>query len=376
MKTICDSEQCFGCCACYNCCPTSAISIKEDNWGNIIPNIDSNKCIDCGLCKKVCPAINNSEFRKPKYAYAAISKDDETYTTATSGGIATTMSKFIINENGVVYGAAFVNNTAELRHIRVDSIEGLEKLKGSKYVQSNIGLSFKQIKKDLDNNKEVLFIGTPCQVDGLIKFLNKDYQNLVTVNLICHGVPANRLLVEHLKYILKTDNCFQNLSFRNNNEYILEVKTKNKKEYKNVFYNDLFFLGFMRKMFFRNSCYNCKYAQPNRVGDITIGDFWGFDNTKPFPVVAKNGLSVILLNTDKGVNFFSRVDKDLIFQKRSIEEAIKVNAQLNHPSTKSHKFNIFRKLYLKYGFEKAAKKTLIIYKYVYKLLFTLQNLKN
>lgn len=369
MKTICDSEQCFGCCACYNCCPTSAISIKEDNWGNIIPKIDSDKCIDCGLCKKVCPAINKSEFRKPKYAYAAISKDDETYTTATSGGIATTMSNFIINENGVVYGAAYVNNTAELRHIRVDSIEGLEKLKGSKYVQSNIGLSFKQIKKDLDNNKEVLFIGTPCQVDGLIKFLNKDYQNLVTVNLICHGVPANRLLNEHIRSIVPTNDKDIEIEFRGKTGFMLTLKSNGKSLYQTPFYKDNYFLGFMRKLFYRNCCYSCKYAQQNRVGDITIGDFWGFDKTKPFPVDTQNGLSVILVNTDKGVNFFSRINKNLIYQERSTEEAVKGNPQLNHPSTKNHNFEKFRKLYLKRGFEKAAKKTLSIYKVAYNILF-------
>lgn len=375
MKTICDLEQCFGCCACYNCCPTNAIKIVEDNWGNIVPNIESNKCIGCGLCKKVCPAINKSDFRRPKYAYAAISNDDEIYKTATSGGIATAMSRAIINDNGVVYGAAFIGNTLELRHIRVDEIEKLEKLKGSKYVQSNIGSSYKQIKKDLDNNRKVLFIGTPCQVDGLLRYLNKGYQNLITVNLICHGVPANRLFIEHIEHILNDDSEFTNVSFRNNNEYILKVQTSNKTEYTNIFYKDLYFLGFMRKVFFRNSCYNCKYAQQNRVGDITIGDFWGFDESDPFPVNTRNGLSVVLVNTEKGEMFFQKIGKDLIYQNRSVDEAVKINAQLNHPSTKSYEFNIFRKRYLKYGFEKAAKKTLIKYKYIYKILFVFQNLR-
>lgn len=368
MDIICDKEQCFGCCACYNSCPVDAISMVEDNWGNIVPSISQQKCIDCGRCKKVCPAINDSDFKKPINTYAAIAKDEHIYTTATSGGIATAMSKYVIENNGVVYGAAFKENTSELNHIRVNSIDDLEKLKGSKYVQSNVGSTYKQVKKDLNGGLFVIFIGTPCQVDGLIKFLGKDYENLITVNLICHGVPANKLLIEHIKSNINTnDDC--EISFRDNSKYVLTLKTNEDILYQNIFYKDLFFTGFMRKTFFRNSCYSCKYAQQIRVGDFTIGDFWGFNQNKPFIVETKNGLSVILVNTEKGNLFFDKISDNLIFQKRELEEAVNGNPQLKYPSKKNRSFEKFRKLYLKYGFEKAANKTLLIYKIAYKIIF-------
>lgn len=371
MKTICDTKLCYGCCACNNICPTNAISMTEDDFGNIIPSINQEKCIDCANCKKVCPAINDSDFNLPKYTYAAISKDDYIYSTSTSGGAATVMSKCVLEKGGVVYGAAFVNGTSELKHIRVDKLDGLDKLKGSKYVQSSIDLSFRRIKEDIKSGTLVLFIGTPCQVDGLLHYIGKEYDNLITVNLICHGVPANRLLTEHIDNIVSGKEKY-NISFRENSQYVLKVESSNKIIYRNIFYKDWFFTGFMRKIYFRNSCYSCKYAQQNRVGDITIGDFWGFDQSKPFPVNANNGMSVILVNTDKGKRFFDDTSNEFIFQKRELAEAVNGNPQLKQPSVKNQNYKRFQKLYNKYGFEKAALKTLSISKLLYKIAFAIR----
>lgn len=373
MKTICDTKLCYGCCACNNVCPTNAISMTEDDFGNIIPSINQEKCIDCAMCKKVCPAINNSDFNLPKYTYAAISKDDYIYSISTSGGAATVMSKCVLEKGGVVYGAAFVNGTSELKHIRVDKLDGLNKLKGSKYVQSNIDLSFRKVKEDIKTKKLVLFIGTPCQIDGLLHYIGKDHDNLITVNLICHGVPSNRLLTEHIDYVLKNKNIENlNISFRAENAFKLSVFSNDKKLYESKFNNDNYFLGFMRKLFYRDCCYSCKYAQQKRVGDITIGDFWGFDQTKPFPVKANNGMSVILVNTDKGKMFFDDTGNEFIFQKRELEEAVSGNPQLNQPSVKNRNYKRFQKLYKKYGFEKAAIKTLSLSKLLYKIVFLIR----
>lgn len=371
MKTICDTKLCYGCCACYNVCPANAISMTEDDYGNIIPSISQKKCVDCGLCKKVCPAINDSDLKKPKDVYAVISKDDYIYSTSASGGAATVMSKYVLEKGGVVYGAAFVNDTSELKHIRVDKLDDLEKLKGSKYVQSNIDLSFRRAKEDIKNEKLVLFIGTPCQVDGLLHYIGKAYDNLITVNLICHGVPSNRLLTEHIDNIALGKEKY-NISFRENNQYVLKVESSNKIIYRNMFYKDRFFTGFMRKIYFRNSCYSCKYAQQNRVGDITIGDFWGFDQSKPFPVNANNGMSVVLINTEKGKAFFNYTSDEFIFQKRELQEAVNGNPQLRKPSVKNRNYKRFQKLYKKYGFEKAATKTLSISKFLYKMVFAIR----
>lgn len=374
MKTICDTEKCYGCCACYNICPANAVSMSEDNWGNIIPLINQEKCIDCGMCQKVCPAINASDFKKPKHTFAAISKNDDIYSTTTSGGVATAMSKFVLENGGIVYGAAFVNNTSELKHVRVDSLDELENLKGSKYVQSKVGLSFRQVKADLIDRRFVIFIGTPCQIDGLINYLEKDYTNLITVNLICHGVPSNKLLTEHIESLVKNNSADDlSVSFRGENSFKLILTVDDEKIYESPFNEDNYFLGFMRKLFYRECCYSCKYAQQNRVGDFTIGDFWGFDKRKPFPAETNDGLSVILVNTDKGKNFFDKVSNELIYQQRNLQEAVDGNPQLKHPSTKNHNFEKFRRLYIKYGFEKAAKKTLSIYKFIYRVIFLLQS---
>lgn len=373
MKQVCDYEQCYGCCSCYNRCPKNAIFMGHDNWGNLVPIIDEEKCIDCGLCIKVCPAIQKTNFSIPESAYAAITKDEKDYESTSSGGIATALSKYVIHNKGIVYGAAFVNSTAEVNHVRVDSLERLEQLKGSKYVQSNISHAFKLVKKDLDADCKVIFIGTPCQVDGLHTYLKKDYKNLITVNFVCHGVPSGKLFCEHIKEIVdERENL--NIQFRLKNRFQLTVQ-KGEKILSIPFYKDYYFLGFMRKLFYRNACFTCKYAQPERVGDLTIGDFWGFEEKKPFPVEHPNGLSLILINSKKGRDFFEKIKESLIFQERTVSEAIKGNPQLNYPSKKNANFMRFRKLYEKTGFEKAAKKVLWPYKIAYSINFLFRSKK-
>lgn len=373
MKQVCDYEQCYGCCACYNQCPKNAIFMGHDNWGNLVPVIDQEKCVDCGLCTKVCPAIQKTNFSMPEIAYAAITKNEKDYVSATSGGIATAFSKYVIGNHGVVYGAAFVKGTAEVKHIRADSLDGLEQLKGSKYVQSNIDDTFRLVKEDVKSGRQVIFIGTPCQVDGLHTYLQKKYKNLITVNFVCHGVPSGRLFCEHIENIIEErDNL--NIRFRSKNKFQLIVK-KEEKTCSNPFYKDYYFLGFMRKLFYRNACYICKYAQQERVGDFTIGDFWGFDEKRPFPMEHPNGLSLILINSIEGKEYFEEVKESLIYQQRSVNEAIKGNPQLNHPSKKNANFMRFRKLYERTGFERAAKKVLWPYKIAYSIYFFVQKLK-
>lgn len=172
MKQICALETCYGCCACFNICPKRAISMGKDVYGNTIPVIEQERCVDCGLCQSVCPSLKPTEFVTPIATYAAVCKDAYDYCTATSGGVATTFSRKIIENGGIVYGAAF-QEEYQLRHIRVSTIEELEKLKGSKYTQSMTGDSFKTAKADLESGKRVLYIGTSCQIDGLSNFLKK-----------------------------------------------------------------------------------------------------------------------------------------------------------------------------------------------------------
>ena len=185
---ICNKDNCTGCFACYNICPKNAIKMVEDNNGFIYPEIDKEKCVNCKLCEKICPSINKVQYYKKQKCYAMYSKDEKVRVKSTSGGIATTFSINVINSGGVVYGAAYDKNCA-VKHIRVTDIDGLKKLQGSKYVHSYINDTYKRVKEDLKNNREVLFIGTPCQVAGLKKFLSRDYDKLILVEIICDGVP-------------------------------------------------------------------------------------------------------------------------------------------------------------------------------------------
>lgn len=372
MRQVCEYEQCFGCGACYNICLKNAISLGYDDWGNLIPRIDQDKCVDCNMCKKVCPAIQKSCFKMPEAAYAAITKNEYDYASTSSGGIATAFSKHILYDKGIVYGASFVNGSAEVKHIRVDSLPDLEALKGSKYVQSNIGHVPKSVKQDLDSGRKVIFIGTPCQIDGLQLFLKKNYENLITVNFVCHGVPSNRLFCEHVQQIFDESQGLK-IRFRLQNKFQLTIE-KGSKSKSVPFYKDNYFLGFMRKLFYRNVCYQCKYAQPKRVGDLTIGDFWGFDSKKTFPAEHSKGLSLVLINTKKGHDFFETVKDELIFQKREVKEAIAGNPQLNYPSKRNVFFYRFRRLYLKYGFEKASKRILWPYKIAYNINYIIQRI--
>lgn len=370
MEYVCKIEECYGCHACYNVCPKHAISMQEDSFGTLIPVIQQGKCVDCGLCRRVCPALNESQFATPRQVYAAIAKDEADYKASTSGGIATTFAKKVIDDGGVVYGATVMDDLT-VRHTRASTMEELECQRGSKYVQSAVSDSYQKVKLDLEKDKPVLFVGTPCQIDGLLLFLGRDYEKLITVNLICHGTPAQRLLKDHVSDIVGREDE-REISFRDGEGYVLTIKNKGSLLYKKVFYKDLYYSGFMRKVFFRSTCYTCKYAQKQRVGDITIGDFWGFDKTKPFITDTPHGLSVVLVNTQAGESFFEECTDRLLLQKRDLDEAVAGNPQLRHPSQKHRNYSKFRTIYKKLGFRKAAMKTLRIDMIGYRLLFLRQ----
>lgn len=372
MEHVCKIEACYGCYACYNICPKHAISMREDAYGTLIPTIQQETCVDCRLCQRVCPALHESQFALPQQVYAAVAKDTEDYKASTSGGIATTFAKKMISDGGIVYGATAMDDLT-VQHTRASTMEELERQRGSKYVQSAVGDSYRRVKQDLENEKPVLFVGTPCQVDGLLHFLGHKYEKLITVNLICHGVPSQRLLGEHIQNILG-DNAKGKYSFRDREGYILTVKKYGQLVYKKKFYQDMYYSGFMRKLFFRPTCYTCKYAQKQRVGDITIGDFWGYDKSKPFVAETPYGLSVVLLNTQAGKRYFEEVADRLLFQRRELDEAVTGNPQLRHPSQKHRNYEKFRRLYRKCGFQKAARKSLWIDMMGYRLLFLKQRL--
>lgn len=316
-----DSYSCCGCGACMNVCPKGAIEMREDSAGFKFPHIDTSKCIECGLCLKVCK-FENPELAYPRAAYICQLKDENTLLLSTSGGAFRAMAEKIIERGGVVFGCAYTENEGGLvpTTIAVDNIEELPKLSGSKYVQSEMGFAYKKAKSFLDKGRIVLFSGTPCHISGLYSYLGKPYDNLYTTDLICHGVPNLKMFQSELLRIEKKyKSAVKSFCFRDKrivggtwSTFICSFKLGNGKSYcrsyENIAYFDLFIKG---GDITRDSCSKCPYARPERVSDITIGDAWGaeiahpdFEKSRGGDFNFKKGLSLALINTERGENFF------------------------------------------------------------------------
>lgn len=353
---ICDNEKCTACYACYNVCVKNCISMVEDSKGRIYPSINESQCIKCNLCKKVCPSINEVEFNEPRAAYVSWAKDYKERESSTSGGLASIFANVIINKKGTVFGVELDNNI-DIKHIRINKKEDVKRLKGSKYVHSKIENTFYSCKNDLDSGKRSLFIGTPCQIAGLKKYLMKEYSNLITVDLVCHGVPPQRYFKEYISNVIN-EPIVDKITFRDKEGYNLKVYKGNKVIYHAKGDQSLYYYSFLKSLFCRENCYSCKYAQRKRVSDITIGDFWGIGEEEPFNKSLEGGHSVVLTNTSKGVEFLEECKDELFIEKRNISEAIRKNYQLQSPSKKHNKYNEFLSLYEKSGFVYAANKTI------------------
>ena len=297
-----DAKDCCSCGACYNKCPVGAITMQENEEGFLVPVIDKNKCTNCGLCVKVCPSLNvqYNNTDKPE-CYAAMA-DDEIRMKSSSGGIFTLLAEDILDKGGYVCGAAFDDNW-DVHHIIVDNKNDLEKLRGSKYVQSDTEDCYKKIKKLLDEDKYVLFSGCPCQVAGLYSFLGKNYEKLYTVDILCHGSPSRGVWKKYLNENFNK-NEIKKINFRDKNKIgwscsHCTISTKNGDD----IVTDDFTKLFHASINLRESCYDCKYSKKPRPADITLGDFWGISEYKK-DLNDDKGLSFVLTNNAKGKFLF------------------------------------------------------------------------
>lgn len=381
MKEICPKDKCTGCAACFNACGKKAITMTEDSCGYVHPQIDNELCVDCGLCTKVCPVNTKITLRYPLDCYAATVKSDEELLSCASGGIATELSRYVIDNGGVVYGCTG-KDIRYVHHIRVDCKEDLQFLKGSKYVQSFIGETYKAVKNDLQTEKLVLFVGTPCQVAGLQGFLRqKDYPNLITADLVCHGVPSQKMLNDNISFYCKENEdisvWFRQKEHRSSRSdapwhisYGWFYKTSHMRTPRAVkYYKDPYMFGFLAPLTLRNSCYTCRYANISRCSDFTFGDFWGLNKNVGF--INGKGVSMVLINTDKAANMWSKLSRRCIHVKRDIVEAQKGNGQLQVSSRMHNNYNMFISTYPKLGLKQAIYSSL--YKDLHKIRFN--NLK-
>lgn len=351
MKLICDYKDCTGCGLCAARCPKQCIEMKPGFLGHLYPEIDQDKCIDCKLCQKGCPSLQDIESSYPKKAFAAWSKDEEDYVTSTSGGAASVLSQYVISKGGVVYGCSVLPNI-QIAHIRVDNLEALHLLKGSKYVQSQIKSIIPQLRKDVKDGLLVLFIGTPCQVAAIKQLYKITPDNLYLVDIICHGTPSNKFLKDYIQKDLKIDAArVTNVKFRLPDAFSLCVFEKDKLLYKsnNLWthrYEDLYYNTFIDGFTYRDSCFSCHYAKPERISDITIGDFWGLGNEVPDKEIPehKNGVSCVLPITEKGMLLVEAISHCLNIYERPVTEAINGNDQLRHPKSKDWRISMYQKL--------------------------------
>jgi coenzyme F420-reducing hydrogenase beta subunit len=329
------SEECSACSACGQICKVKAITMTTATDGFLYPSLNKRLCTECGLCGKVCPA--NNEFKKQEFkqkVFYAWSNNDTIRLDSSSGGLFSEIAHKILEMDGSVWGAAYDENMNTV-HIEIESMEQLDRLKGSKYIQSNLQNTFQKAKSQLKNGRIVYFVGTPCQIDGLNRFLIKDYKNLITSDLICHGVPSNTLFKAQLKDIEELENRrIKNFSFRDKKRFgwgydlrinFLDGTVKYAKP-------ELlpFFYGFWNNKILRPSCYSCHYTTTNRVSDITLGDFWAIKKLHP-KVKTTKGISLLLINSQKGQDILQEISNRITYGESTIDAAIVGQGQLKEP---------------------------------------------
>lgn len=325
--SILNKKNCTGCRMCEQICPVNAIKMIENEEGFIEPTVDEKKCINCGICSKKCPQLNDIEYKRLENleVYAAKNRNIDEQKKSSSGGVFSAIANYVLENEGIVYGCAF-NKEFVAEHIGIQKKNELYKLKGSKYVQSNTMDTFNNVKEYLNKNKIVAYSGTPCQIAGLKNFLGKEYENLITIDLLCHGVPSPKTFKEYIKYLEnKSGKKIQNYEFRNKEKQYWNLGYKIKitfEENEAKFINgdeDIYTNAFSKGIMLREVCYNCKYTNNKRMGDITLGDFWGVDKTYP-KLYDKNGVSVILVNTLKGKEILDKIKKEIIIDEVEYEE--------------------------------------------------------
>lgn len=343
MIRVLDKSQCCGCEACRNICPRQCILMKDDKEGFLYPEVNLADCIDCGLCEKVCPVLHPAKERRPVAVYAAKHCDDNIRLVSSSGGVFTFIAEKVIDEGGVVFGARF-NDQWKVIHDYVETKERLSCLRGSKYVQSRIGDTYKQALHFLQSGRKVLFTGTSCQIAGLKLFLRKEYDNLLTADVICHGVPSPKVWKKFLDEITSTNRLqVTDISFRNKQKgwrnYFLSVKSDEKELSDIPVYSGIYSHLFLADLMLRPSCYSCPAKSGESCSDITLGDFWGIENILP-EFDDDKGCSVALLYNPKSKYFIEGMNiSDVVYnQAKQGNPSLEVSA--NCPVNRNYFFRL------------------------------------
>lgn len=354
MKNISDVNNCFGCGACSLKCPKKAIQMKDDSLGQKQPSVDRQSCVNCGICREVCPTFQgvSADGTDIKSAYISVNINEDMLKKSASGGISATLAYRWILNGGYVCGASGIVPQAlherfHVEHILIHSIEDIEKIQGSKYVQSDITKVFPQIESLLKQGNKVLFFGTSCQVAGMKSYLRKHYDNLVSCDLICHGVIGSRMFDDYLKHIEHQEgNQLIDVSFRTkektapytftftftftdeNNNIYRKMLDKNKSSYYRMF------LGCIG---YRKSCYECRFASVDKPSDITLGDYYEAKDDypelfEPGKLDMQKGISSVIVHNKAGMNLFGECNEEILSYPIDVRKVVSSHAQLQTPS--------------------------------------------
>lgn len=334
--------SCTGCGLCNDLCPKECISFVTDSEFFLYPQVDEQSCINCGQCVQKCPAFNVKLNEKPKTVFSAYASEMSIRNNGSSGGIFSLIATEILSKSGIVYGAAF-DDQLKLQHRRVDNIEDIRPLCKSKYIQSNCTEIYSKVKKDLESGKQVVFVGTPCQCQALSNYIGTLVaENLLLIDFVCHGVPNQKLFDDNLKWNASKYGKVKSIEFRYKDKKVIHPQTlkmvyeKNGKDNTMIrmHYQDPYYFGFQKHITLRPSCYQCQWAKPKRCSDITLADFWGIEKAN-IGLDGKNGISCLLLNTEKGKDVFDRIKNkiDGVYEL-PIDFAVRNNGCLSGPTEK------------------------------------------
>ena len=335
LPHLADHTHCTGCTACASGCPKDAITMERDREGFAYPVIDGAACVRCGHCTAVCPVLRERPQSSMPAVFAAWNRNDEIRRDSTSGGVFTLLAEYILESGGVVFGAAF-DGSQHLRHTACFRKEELWRLRGAKYVQSDLGGSFSQVKALLEEGTAVLFSGVPCQVDGLKRYLGKDYPNLLTCDLVCHGVPSPAVFRAYLDGLEAA-----------RGSKVVSVRFKDKSHgwshpwftaqfadgsvYTEDFNRTGYGRGFGMQLFLRPACARCRYTSTSRPADFTLADYWGLDEKLALPVERDKGVSMVLVNSARGQAVFDALSPRFGQVERPLAEAVAGNPRLASP---------------------------------------------
>lgn len=362
METICDRKHCSACKSCVNKCPRQCITMVADSLDVPYPIIDKERCIDCGLCKQACPYNNNLDFHEAKKVMAAWSIDPITRKRSASGGVASELYKYAIDNGWYTCGVTINRHKASF--IELKTIEDIQIVCNSKYVYSDTLDIYPRIQEVLITGRKVIFIGLPCQVAGLYCFLGKAFPNLLTVDLVCHGIVPEEYLKQHIDHLEKSSKRkARQVYFRHpelqTNSYTFTLEDHNGIFYKRqVYEDDVYQLGYHKALIYRNNCYHCQYAQQKRIGDLTLCDFPGIGQVVPVNYDHMN-ISCILVNTDLGETTLNKLSDRLYMEERPRKESFYYEPQLHHPYKEhSERYNFVTKYKHTHDFEYAASNAL------------------